>query len=62
MKPNEAELEQLIEHVRLAPRIYLHCPGRGDPEPTNNCELKISLQQRNMIVRALECLHNVNRS
>lgn len=62
MKPNESDLILLINHVRCAPRIYLHCPGRGDPEPTDNCELKVSLEQRNMIVRALECLHNVNRS
>lgn len=62
MKPNEAELMQLIDHVRNAPRVYLHCPGRGDPEPTNRCELTISLEQRNMIVRALDFLYNTNRS
>jgi hypothetical protein len=61
MKPNESDLILLINHVRTAPRIYLHCPGRGDPEPSNNCELKVSLEQRNMIVRALECLRDVNR-
>lgn len=40
------------------PSVY----DRSEVDFQNNCELKVSLEQRNMIVRALECLHDVNRS
>lgn len=60
MKPNESDLVLLINYVRCAPQIYQHVPGRGDMTPSGICELKVSLEQRNMLVRALECLRAVN--
>lgn len=55
-KPNEESLLALTERFRNAIE-GLHVEGE-----THNIMIAITKEERNMIVRALECLYNVNRA
>ena len=60
-KPSEAEIDHLITNLQGAPQQYRHVPGRGDPEKLDCYRLTMTGEQRNLLVRALMCLHDVNR-
>lgn len=50
----------LRDIVRETPPKMRHVFGRGDMEATNEVELLVTIEQRNMLVRALNCLIATN--